>query len=284
MTTIGVVSPGAMGSALGRAWAAGGARVVVTIAGRSARTRTLAEGLEALPSLVDVVAAADIVVSVGPPAAAVAIATAVVEAAHDSHSTPLFADLNAISPALVDTIGTAASEAGLAFVDGSISGGPPRPGGDTTLYLSGVRAAELADLDAGGLRRLLVGDRPGRASAVKMCTASVYKGTAAVWAQALETAYRLGVLDVVLDDLAGEFPDQVATASTRLALAASKSDRFVAEMEQIARTQESAGTSPELFEGMATVYRRLSRTPLAALSPEEAADLNELTRVLDRLR
>ncbi len=207
-----------------------------------------------------------------------------IAAARDASHAPLIADLNAISPGLVDTIAAAVAEAGLEFVDGSISGGPPRPGGDTTLYLSGVRAAELAALDADGLRRQVVGDRPGTASAVKMCTASVYKGTTAVWAQALETAYRLGVLESVLADLAEEFPDQVATAPTRLAVAASKSGRFVAEMEQIALTQEGAGASPELFEGMAAVYRRLSRTPLGSLSPEEAADLTELTGVLDRLR
>ena len=49
MTTIGIVSAGAMGSALGRAWAAGGAEVVTSLAGRSERTRRLAQGLTELP-------------------------------------------------------------------------------------------------------------------------------------------------------------------------------------------------------------------------------------------
>ena len=70
MTVLGIVSPGAMGSALGRAWTRGGARVVTTVEGRSERTRGLAEGLELLPSLTDVVRTADIVVSVCPPAEA----------------------------------------------------------------------------------------------------------------------------------------------------------------------------------------------------------------------
>ena len=71
------------------------------------------------------------------------------------------------------------------------------PGGDTLVYLSGERAAWLAGLAADGIRPRVVGERPGTASAVKMCTASVYKGTTLVWLQALETAYRLGVLDHV---------------------------------------------------------------------------------------
>jgi hypothetical protein len=88
----------------------------------------------------------------------------------------------------------------------------------------------------------------------------------------------------VLDDLREAFPEQVPGVGRRIALATSKSGRFVGEMEQIAQAQGAAGASGELFEGMAAVYRRLSRTDLAALSPEEAADLSELEAVLRRLR
>ena len=52
MTTVGIVSPGAMGSAIGRVlldgWIAGSSRPT---AGRSERTQLLAEGLELLPTL-----------------------------------------------------------------------------------------------------------------------------------------------------------------------------------------------------------------------------------------
>jgi 3-hydroxyisobutyrate dehydrogenase-like beta-hydroxyacid dehydrogenase len=151
------------------------------------------------------------------------------------------------------------------------------------LYLSGERTGVLADLPGDGLRIRVVGDRVGTASAVKMCTASVYKGTTAVWAQALQTAYALGVLDVVLDDLREEHPEEVERAGRRISVSTSKAARFVGEMEQIATTQRAAGASGELFDGMAAVYRRLATTDLAALSPEEAAALTELEAVLGRL-
>ena len=151
------------------------------------------------------------------------------------------------------------------------------------LYLSGRRAMEVAGLSAEGLRRRVVGDLPGQASAVKMCTASVYKGTTAIWTQALQTAEARGVLSYVLDDLAEEFPAQVAGAGRRIAVAVAKSARFADEMESIAQTQGTAGASTELFEGMAAVYRRLAATPLAALSPEEAGALTDLRDVLRRL-
>ena len=283
MSTIGIVSPGAMGSALGRSWMAGGARVVATLDGRSARTMGLAGGLELLPTLVEVVRASDLVVSVCPPRAAAEVADAVGAAALAVGRAPVFADLNAISPASVADIGARAAVAGMPFVDGAVSGGPPVEGGDTMLYLSGEQAPWVADLPADGLRRRVVGDRPGTASAVKMCTASVYKGTTAIWAQALQTALHHGVLDVVLADLAEEFPDQASVAGRRIASATSKSARFVGEMEEIARTQGAAGASPELFEGMAAVYTRLATTPLAALTPEEARDVHDLGEVLARL-
>lgn len=281
MTTIGIVSPGAMGSALGKAWAAGGARVVATVDGRSARTRELAHGLDLLPSLADVVSAADVVVSVCPPAAATRVLDDVVAAAGDAR--PLLADLNAVSPGTMSALDQRARAAGFRLVDGSISGGPPRPGGDTTVYLSGPDAGVLGSLPADGIRTRVVGDEVGTASAVKMCTASVYKGTTAIWAQALQTAHVLGVLDVVLDDLAEEHPDLVATAARRIGVATSKAHRFVGEMEQIAATQAAAGASGDLFAGMAAVYRRLASTDLAALPPEQAADLADLTDVLRRL-
>jgi 3-hydroxyisobutyrate dehydrogenase-like beta-hydroxyacid dehydrogenase len=272
-----------MGSALGRAWQSAGARVVATVEGRSERTRSLAQDLVLVADLAAVVGESDVVVSICPPAQARSVMGAVVEAARRRGATPVVADLNAISPASVRELAVLAATAGLDLVDGSVSGGPPAPGGDTMLYLSGERAAVLADLPADGLRTRIVGTTVGSASAVKMCTASVYKGTTALWTQALHTAYVNGVLDIVLADLAQEFPGSAATAGRRIAVSASKSERFVDEMEQIAATQEAAGASPELFEGMAAVYARLSRTPLAQLTPEQARDLTDLDEVLRRL-
>jgi 3-hydroxyisobutyrate dehydrogenase-like beta-hydroxyacid dehydrogenase len=286
MTTIGVVSPGAMGAALGRAWAAGGARVVATVAGRSPRTRSLARGIELLPGLEDVVAVSDLVVSICPPGVSREVADAVcrvTEKAVHAGRRPVYADLNAVAPITVEAVAARVAAAGLPFVDGAVSGGPPQPGGDTMLFLSGARATWLAGLPADGLRRRVVGDRPGTASAAKMCTASIYKGTTALWAQALQTAQHHGVLDVVLDDLGEEFPDAVSGAGRRIATSASKAARFVGEMEEIALTQGAAGASPELFEAMAAVYARLAGTPLAALTPEEAQTAGNLEDVLSRL-
>src|SRR5262245_28153635 len=106
-----MVGTGEMGSAVGAAYRAGGARVVATLEGRSERSERLARAaeLELLGSLGDVVATADVVVSVVPPAAAGVVAGDVTAACQRAQATPLVADLNAVSPATV-----AAIEAGLA--------------------------------------------------------------------------------------------------------------------------------------------------------------------------
>ena len=82
----------------------------------------------------------------------------------------------------------------------------------------------------------------------------MYKGSSALLAHALLTAHAHGVLPQVLDDLGDSFPRQIDRAARTLAVSATKADRFVAEMREIAATQASAGLTPALFEAMAEVY------------------------------
>ena len=284
--SIGVVSPGAMGSALGRAWRRGGARVVATVAGRSARTVGLAEaaGLDLLPDLDAVVAAAQVVVSVGPPDRAVEIAGMIAASARRGGVTPLVAELNAISPMTVSRIATdVLAPAGIELVDGAISGPPPGDAGRTIVYLSGRSARRIADLDAPEVDTRVVGDRPGQASAVKMCTASVYKGFTGLLLQAMLTAGAYDCVDVVVADLADVYRGIGDWAGRRLAMAASKSGRWVGEMREIAATQAAAGARPELFDAMARVWEMVAGTPLAEHMPEEAARDRPLAAVLAEL-
>jgi 3-hydroxyisobutyrate dehydrogenase-like beta-hydroxyacid dehydrogenase len=281
MVTIAVVSPGAMGSALGRGYAAGGARVVATVAGRSSRTSRLAHGIELLPTLEAAVTASDIVISVVPPGEALAAAKRIRDAARGADAHPVVADFNAVSPTTMNRISDLMR--GFDVVDGSISGGPPDHG-TTRLYLSGDRADDVAQLSHPHLDVRLVEGGIGAASAVKMSTASVYKGIWAILLQAVLSAEASGVLDVVLKDLAEEFPTLIAGIAPGIASSASKSHRYVAEMQEIAATQMAAGLSPELFLGMAAVWARVAQTPLGQLSPENARELSNLNEVIRALR
>lgn len=199
----------------------------------------------------------------------------------DGH--PIVADVNAIAPDTVKQVATALAVAGCDLIDGSISGGPPTATSATHLYLSGPQAQRLADLAAPGVVTTVVGSEIGTASAVKMSTAAVYKGFTAIVLQALQTAQANGVLDIVLADLVQEYGDLISHPAVRIAMAASKADRYVGEMREISATQSAAGARPELYDAMATVYQSVAVTELAALAPEQAATVADLTDALERL-
>ena len=254
--------------AIGHILASGGARVVTTVAGRSERTQRLADGLELLPTLDDVVGESAIVLSVVPSGAAVEVARNIAAAAGRAGAQPLVADLNAISSGAVAAAAVSLSAAGLHLVDGSISGPPPRFAGSTVIYLSGPRAAQVASLDAPGLELRVVGDEVGTASAIKMSTASFYKGQTAILVQALRSARAHGVLEYELHDLGRHYPDLVDDAPRMLQSIAAKSGRYVAEMKEIAASQEAAGLPSELFAALAKVFTELSHSPAATHSPE----------------
>ena len=275
-----------MGSALAAALARGGVRVVATVADRSERTALLAERaeIELLPNLDAVVRAADVVLSVVPPEAASAVAENILRSALCQATRPLIADLNAIAPGTARRIETSAADAGHELVDGSISGPPPRESGTTRVYLSGRRAVEIAALPFDGVERIIVGDAVGAASAVKMSTASVYKGSTALLMQALLAADANGVLEHVLADLRSGAPELVTRVEQRLATAASKSGRYVAEMHEIAASQSAAGRTPALFEAIAEIYATLARTSAATKDPEEITAGESLEQVLEGMR
>ncbi|MFC4065833.1 NAD(P)-dependent oxidoreductase [Actinoplanes subglobosus] len=265
MAIVGLIGAGHMGSGLGWALRAGGHEVVTSLAGRSARTARLVEaaGLRVVARPADVLAESGVVLVVTPPGAAVDAAREIAALASSVTARPLVADMNAVSPATAAASAQVITAAGFGFVDGSISGPPPtvRPG--ATLYLSGPRAAEVADLRWTHARPVVVGDRIGAASAVKMSTASVYKGLMGLMAQAVRSAAAHGVLDPVMQDLGTSFgtPYEIALAST-------KAHRYVAEMREIAQSQAMTGLTPALFEAFAEVWSDVADHPLAAGNPE----------------
>lgn len=278
--TVGLVGAGFMGAGMGKALLDGGAHVVTSVAGRSDRTRRLVvdRGLTILERLDDVLDAADVVLSIVPPATALAAAGEVAGAVARTGRTPLFADLNAVAPPTVAAVAEVLAD--LDVVDGSISGGPPDRSPGATVYFSGPRAAEIAGLPwNGSIEPVIVSDRLGAASAVKMCTASVYKGLGALMVNALATAHTHGVVDLVVADL-----ERMFNPVDKVALSAAKSGRFVGEMLEIAATQRDAGLSPALFEAVAEVWRAVSTTELAHAAPEDVGRNGDAEDVVRRLR
>ncbi len=268
---VGLLGTGHMGAALGRALLHGGHDVRCVLDGRSERSRELATaaGLCDIETLDRLVAGVDVVLSVVPPAQAGETARDVAAAAIRTGSTPLVADLNAVAPQTVREVEQVLHAAGCDLVDGSISSGPPTGASKPArVYLAGPRAAEVAALTAPAVDWRLLDGPAGSASALKMCTASMYKGFTVLALHAMVTADAYGVLDAFLADIEREWPEQVPGLHTSAALAATKAERFVGEMREIARAQAGVGLPGALFEGVAVAYDAVAGSALGRQQPE----------------
>jgi 3-hydroxyisobutyrate dehydrogenase-like beta-hydroxyacid dehydrogenase len=267
MTTIGIIGTGDMGSAVGAALRRAGQRVITDLTKRSAASRALAAraGLEDVCSLSEVLNAADLVLSIVPPAVATDVARAVADAAAGARVRAMFVDCNAIAPETMGSIGRLLSASQIAVLDVGIIGPAPRPGAKPTrFYVSGEGRARLLELDVPELALIDMGPELGRASAIKMAYAAMNKGTDALYTAVLMAAEQLGVRA----ELMAEFRDSQTHAAERMAARipylAATSARFAGEMREIAATFTSVGVTPEFHRGAEWVYATLARTSLAA--------------------
>jgi 3-hydroxyisobutyrate dehydrogenase-like beta-hydroxyacid dehydrogenase len=256
MKRIGLIHPGAMGASIGAAARSNQNTVLWASAGRSADTAARAQraNLEDAGSVADLVHASDIVLSICPPHAAGDVAREVVELGFSG----LYVECNAISPDRTRAIQQLVEGAGIDYVDGGIIGGPAwtREAG-THLYLSGLRAAEVAAcFDGSFLRTPVVSDRIGAASAVKMGYAAYTKGTTALLTAILGMVEKEGVRAA----LAGQWGDDFTERTIRRVRSnTAKAWRFEGEMYEIADTFRGAGLPGEFHQAAAQIFKRLAR-------------------------
>ena len=252
-----------MGHAVGREFRAGGLEVLTCLSGRSPRTRRLAEGagFRTVPSLEALAEQADLILSILVPEAAVALAQEVAKALKRTGCRPVFADCNAVSPATSRRMEDIVSAAGGRYLDASIIGPPPGQGQPPRFYVSGADADLLAQLDGRGIAVKRIGSEIGRASAIKMCYAGLTKGTLALHAAVLTSAEALGLSAELRSELAYS-QGQALQAMEQVRRVPAKAFRWIAEMEEIARTFGSAGVTPEIHSGAAEVFRMVAESDL----------------------
>ena len=283
MPTVAVLSPGEMGSSVGRVLAEGGARVLTCLAGRGEATASRAReaGFEVCDSLAELLDRAQLVVSVVPPAAAEPLAQAVAGAlagrrpATGQHPL-LYLDANSIGPDTAGRIGAALAAAGAEFVDGCIIGGARDLRGRSRFYLAGPRAEEAAAL----LRPLnvsILGDRPGQASSFKVLYAGVTKSLSALGMELLAGAERLGVSRELMDKLEADWPNVASHFGRTLPGLPPRARRRAQEMDELAATLEGLGIEAPLARG---AQRGLDvvAARYEADQPTEASSLDELLR------
>ena len=271
---IGVTSPGDMGQAVAMRLKACGYEIYTALEGRSARTAKLAQqaGLTDCGSMSKLVATCDAVFSILNPAAAVENARAVAGAMRELSKKIVYVDCNAIAPQTGHQIDGLIRDAGGIFIDAGIIGSPPRGKTKTCLYVSGPEAAELSQITDEQLLVRVVGERIGEASAVKMCYASLTKGTLALGMELLNAARKLGVEHVLEAELKDSQSQLYESLVGRCASMPPKAHRWVPEMNEIAKTFEDVGMTPRILQGVADMYELIADTPLGRESPEQARE------------
>jgi 3-hydroxyisobutyrate dehydrogenase-like beta-hydroxyacid dehydrogenase len=276
-TTIGMLHPGEMGSAVAAAAVARGTRVLWASAGRGAatRARAAADGLEDAATLARLVGESEVILSVCPPAAALDVARAV--AALTFRGT--FVDANAIAPATARAVGEVVTAGGATFVDGSVIGPPPRGPGLARLFLAGPGADRVAALFADGwLEPIVLEGGIGAASAIKMAYSGWNKGSQALLMAVRALAIREGVDDALLTEWARSMPELPRRSAAAVADTTRKAWRFDAEMEEIAATFAAAGLPAGFHRAAAEVYRRLAGWKDTPVPPSVVEVAKALTR------
>lgn len=272
--TIAIIAPGAMGAGVARRLAEHGITVLTSLAGRSPQSidRAHAAGMREVEErqLME----ADFLLSIVPPAEALALARRLVPLLAAANRKPVYADCNAVSPQTMQRIAKTVAETGAPFVAAGIIGPPPKPGSNNTkFYASGSAAGELAKLnDFGLIVRVLDGPLTA-ASALKMSYAGITKGFTALGAAMILAAGRAESAEALKAELAESQPALNGFLTRQMRSMYGKAYRWVAELDEIAQFVGKEYPEHAILDAAARLYQRIAA---------DVAGDNEETGALDK--
>jgi putative dehydrogenase len=277
---IAIIAPGEMGSAVGRRLHEHGARVITSLAGRSAASVKRAQnaGFIAVGSDDELVAQADFILSIVPPGDAVALAERLRPAlVRTQKHKPIYIDCNAVAPTTAERIGAVIAQTGSRYIDAGIIGGPPSanaPG--PKFYVSGESATEAEKLAAYGLTVRVLDGPLAAASALKMSYAGITKGLTAIGAAMMLGAARAGCAKALHKEMGESLPQILAWLSRQVPKMYPKAYRWVAEIEEISAFLAADPAGHEIYQDVARFYGRLAEE--FAENGAQAEELELLTR------
>ena len=283
--SVAILSPGDMGHAIGQLLKENELRVLTCLMGRSNRTKQLSEqaGITDVPNMNDLVEQSDVLMSVTVSEAVPGLCREIADAVKATGTDLLFAECNAIAPELSKDMEGVLKAGGARYVDASIIGGPPRNGSSPRVYASGDNASEFEQLRDFGLDVRNLGPQLGRASGIKMCYAAMTKGTTALHTELLIAAEKMGLTKELMAEFSGGQQAAVTRMEGWIPSMPAKSRRWVSEMEEVEKTFNDLGLTPDIFKGVADMYRMIGATPLGDENPESRdrdRDLAETIRII----
>ncbi len=264
---IGILSIGEMGYHWARVLGAHGVKVFSVADGRSSATRERAHkvGVELAPSLEDLIAQVDLIVSIVVPSAAKEVAEAVTTALINSRRNGfLYVDANAISPMTAAALGRTLARAQARYVDGCIIGGAAKIDQGTVVYVSGPDANRLSVLNDSGLHVKVLGEDATQASAFKILHAGLSKGLAGLFTELLVGANALGLLDETLEDYDQNHPGLLQKISNSIGSLPVHAKRRSEEMIELRETFNYYGIAPVVVPAVETVLGSIADLNIGA--------------------
>jgi 3-hydroxyisobutyrate dehydrogenase-like beta-hydroxyacid dehydrogenase len=255
---IGVLGLGAMGAGVAGDLKATGLDVVSTAAGRSGRSRERAvvAGVRLLASLEEMVAAADTFLSIVPADQAEPLAASV--AAALKGKALHYVDCNSITPSKSARIAAAVTRAGATYSDGGIIGPPPGGRMKTRLYVSGPDAGVLAALASARMPVIQLGESLTQATEMKVLFSAANKGAAALLANIMAAAGKVGLLERVMGELDEARPGLLASLRNSAPDLDDKAARWAIEMGDLAQGLADLDAHPGYHRAAGDGFRRLA--------------------------
>jgi len=257
---IAVIAPGEMGAGIGLRLHERGARVITSLAGRSAASAKRAEraGMAAVASD-DEIVAADIVLSVVPPKDAAGLAARLKPAIARAAKKPIYVDCNAVAPQTAEEIGAILDGSGAFYVDGGIIGPPPTSASaGARIYVAGSRARDVLRLTQYGLDVRYLDGPIGAASALKMSYAGITKGFTAISALMMLGATRAGCAAELHKELVESQGPLLAWLGRQMPKMPPKAYRWVAEMEEIGTFLDGIAGGHDAYDAIAQLYQHIA--------------------------
>lgn len=174
-----------------------------------------------------------------------------------------FFDMNSVAPGTKRAEAELLNSAGIAYVDTAVMA-PIHPRlHKTPMLLAGPSAEAFATVLSGwNMDVRVVGEAVGRASSIKMLRSVMIKGLEALTAEMGLAAEKAGVSDEVIGSLNASFPgiDWAEKTAYNLERMTTHGIRRAEEMEEVVKTLEELGITPELSRGTVKRQRRFGES------------------------
>ena len=193
-----------MGLSVGIALLESGLKVLTNIDGRSEKTiKNVNSTNIKTVTQTDLVKKSDIILSIIPPESSVQVANQLSKLSQLISEPITYVECNAISPnttKFIEKSFMTKSFKNSKYIDGSIIGTAPNVRYKPNLYISGKYANEIEPLKSNAFNIINLGVNLESASSIKMCYASLTKGTNALWISLLLLSEKLNIFNELIEE------------------------------------------------------------------------------------